>query len=101
MANEQPNAHMSQATRKAAPSCGATAAPLLQHSKLAVCNFCNSTLFVNDAQVQSAGEKSVLSDIPSILAMGAASGSVIGHSNQSAEFATSTAAATGTSGGSC
>ena len=52
------------------PSCGAAAPPLLKHSKLAVCSFCNSTLFVNDAQVQSAGEKSVLTPIPSILSMG-------------------------------
>lgn len=51
------------------PSCGAAAPPLLKHSKLAVCNYCNSTLFVNDAQVQSAGEKSVLSETPSILTM--------------------------------
>ena len=52
------------------PSCGAAAPPLLKHSKLAVCSFCNSTLFVDDAQVQSAGEKSVLTEIPSILCMG-------------------------------
>ena len=52
------------------PSCGAAAPPLLKHSKLAVCSFCNSTLFVNDAQVQAAGEKSVLTEIPSILVMG-------------------------------
>jgi hypothetical protein len=52
------------------PSCGAGAPPLLKHSKLAVCAFCNSTLFVDDAQVQSAGEKSVLTEVPSILGMG-------------------------------
>ena len=52
------------------PSCGAEAPPLLKHSKLAVCAFCNSTLFVEDAQVRSAGEKSVLTEVPSILEMG-------------------------------
>ncbi|MFT4560945.1 MAG: ribosomal protein S27AE [Gammaproteobacteria bacterium] len=52
------------------PSCGAQAPPLLKHSKLAVCGYCNSTLFIEDAQVASAGEKSVLSEIPSILSLG-------------------------------
>ena len=63
---------MSQAKPPAqnCPSCGAAAPTLLKHSKLAVCSFCNSTLFVNDAQVESAGEKSVLTEIPSILSMG-------------------------------
>lgn len=52
------------------PSCGAEAPTLLRHSKLAVCAYCNSTLFVEDAQVHSAGEKSVLAEVPSILEMG-------------------------------
>ncbi len=52
------------------PSCGAATPPLLKHSKLAVCAYCNSTLFIEDAQVASAGEKSVLTEIPSILRLG-------------------------------
>lgn len=43
---------------------------MLQRSKLMVCAFCNSTLFIEDAQVASAGEKSVLTEVPSILVMG-------------------------------
>ena len=52
------------------PSCGAATPPLLKHSKLAVCAYCDSTLFIEDAQVASAGEKSVLAEIPSILRLG-------------------------------
>jgi hypothetical protein len=57
-------------TQQNCPSCGAAAPVLLRHSKLAVCEFCNSTLFIEDAQVASAGEKSVLTEIPSILVRG-------------------------------
>jgi len=52
------------------PSCGAATPPLLKHSKLVVCAYCDSTLFLEDAQVASAGEKSVLTEIPSILSLG-------------------------------
>ena len=52
------------------PSCGAATPPLLKHSKLAVCAYCDSTLLIEDAQVASAGEKSVLTEIPSILCLG-------------------------------
>ena len=52
------------------PSCGAAAPKLLKHSKLVVCAYCNGTLFVEDAQVASAGAKFVLAEIPSILSLG-------------------------------
>ncbi len=52
------------------PSCGAATPPLLKYSKLVVCAYCDSTLFLEDAQVASAGEKSVLAEIPSILSLG-------------------------------
>jgi ribosomal protein S27AE len=52
------------------PSCGAAAPKLIKHAKLAVCAYCHSTLFIEDEQVASAGEKSVLTEIPSILSLG-------------------------------
>jgi ribosomal protein S27AE len=57
-------------TTRNCPSCGAATPPLLRHSKLAVCGYCNSTLFIEDEQVAGAGEKSILADIPSILSFG-------------------------------
>ena len=52
------------------PVCGAKAPSRLQHAKLIVCEHCQTSLFLEDEVVKHIGEKSVLTDVPSIIEMG-------------------------------
>lgn len=53
------------------PSCGAAVPVRIRFIKLAVCEHCSSTLFVQDDAVIHVGKKSMLTDIPSIFKVGA------------------------------
>lgn len=52
------------------PACGANSPSTLKNAKLLACPYCKTTLFLEDDAVKSAGEKSVLTDVPSILSIG-------------------------------
>ncbi len=52
------------------PSCGAAVPVRIRLIKLAVCEHCNSTLFLQDDAVIHVGKKSMLTDIPSIIKVG-------------------------------
>lgn len=52
------------------PVCGAAVPARLRHSKLVVCDYCQTSLFLEDEAVKHAGVKSVLTQEPSILSLG-------------------------------
>jgi len=52
------------------PVCGAQAPSRLQYAKLIVCEHCQTSLFLEDDVVKNIGEKSALTEVPSILEMG-------------------------------
>lgn len=49
------------------PQCGASLPLYFAHAKLAQCEFCHSTLFLDDASARVAGESSVLAPEPSLI----------------------------------
>ncbi|RKZ36336.1 MAG: hypothetical protein DRQ37_04360 [Gammaproteobacteria bacterium] len=52
------------------PVWGAEGPSRLQYSKMVVCGYCQTSLFIEDQAVKQAGVKSVLTEIPSILELG-------------------------------
>ncbi len=52
------------------PQCGNQLPLSFRYAKLAVCDSCGSTLFLEDDAVRLAGKQSVLSEIPSLLQLG-------------------------------
>lgn len=52
------------------PQCGSALPQHFRHSKLAVCEHCHSTIFLEDEAVRLAGQASVLAEMPSLLQMG-------------------------------
>lgn len=52
------------------PACGAESHKDLRYTKLMVCEYCHTTLFIEDEAVKHAGEKSVIVDTPSIFTLG-------------------------------
>ena len=52
------------------PQCGNELPITFRYTKLTVCPYCNSTLFLEDDAVRLAGEQSVLTDMPSLLQLG-------------------------------
>lgn len=49
------------------PQCGAALPRTFRHAKLTVCEFCDSTIYLEDDAVRLAGTQSVLPDAPSLL----------------------------------
>lgn len=49
------------------PQCGNLLPITFRHSKLAVCESCGSTIFLEDESVRLAGKAAVLADLPSLL----------------------------------
>ena len=49
------------------PQCGNLLPVNFRHSKLAVCDHCSSTIFLEDDAVRLAGKAAVLADLPSLL----------------------------------
>ncbi len=52
------------------PACGAECPSTLKYAKLLGCLYCKTTLFLEDDAVKYAGEKSVITILPSILSRG-------------------------------
>ena len=52
------------------PSCGGAVPHQLKYAKLVVCPQCQTSLFLEDDAVKSAGERSALTDEPSLFAVG-------------------------------
>jgi hypothetical protein len=52
------------------PSCGATLRLQLHAAKMVVCHYCGQTSFLNAGRWQAQGEKTVLADYGSLLALG-------------------------------
>jgi len=52
------------------PVCGAAVPSRLAYAKLLVCEHCNTSLFLEDEMVRNVGEKSALTEVPSILEIG-------------------------------
>lgn len=52
------------------PSCGAPVERHLPYAKLIVCEYCSSSVFLNDGVVENAGQKSVAVDLPSMFSIG-------------------------------
>ncbi len=53
------------------PQCGNELPIRFRHAKLTVCTHCDSTLFLEDQSVKLAGKQSVLTEMPSLLQLGA------------------------------
>lgn len=52
------------------PVCGAQVPSRLKYAKLLACSHCKTTLFLEDNAVRNAGNKSALTEIPSLLSLG-------------------------------
>ena len=52
------------------PACGGESHKDLRYTKLMVCEYCHTTLFIEDEAVKRAGEKSVIVDTPSLFSLG-------------------------------
>lgn len=52
------------------PSCGAPVERHLPYAKLIVCEYCGSSVFLNDGVVENAGKKSVAVELPSLFSVG-------------------------------
>lgn len=52
------------------PACGAPVERHLPYAKLIVCEYCGSSVFLNDGVVENAGQKSVAVELPSLFQIG-------------------------------
>ena len=54
------------------PNCGAELPLRFRHAKMAVCEHCDATIFLEDDGMRLAGTRSVLAEMPSLIRLGQA-----------------------------